>query len=124
MEEEKNWKRTRDLNELFTKKVEGGSVFYQRLKKLIDEKHKSFNLVEREMGYSRNALSNYKNYTIPSGIRLIELSDYFHVSPSYLIGQIDEREKGDELDLAKSEELFELFTSWLQSNKKGNKLRN
>lgn len=33
---------------------------YSRLKLLIKEAHKSFNQVERELGYPRNTLKNYK----------------------------------------------------------------
>ena len=115
-------KKVRNLNELFVKKGEGESIFYQRLKELAEEKHKSFNEVERELNYTRNALANYRNYTIPSGLRLIELSDYFGVSPSYLIGQVNEKggdaikERIDGLDLIGKEELFDLFKTWILSN--------
>lgn len=33
---------------------------YSRLKLLIKDAHKSFNQVERELGYPRNTLKNYK----------------------------------------------------------------
>ena len=48
------------------------SIFYKRIKKLANELGKSFNQIEKELGYSRNALSNYKTQTIPSAIRLLE----------------------------------------------------
>ena len=38
--------------------------FYERLKELAEASNKSFNQVEKELGYSRNALSNYKNKTM------------------------------------------------------------
>ncbi|WP_394852280.1 hypothetical protein [Lactococcus lactis] len=44
------------------------SVFYQRLKTEIQLSGKNFNQVERELGYPRNSLNNYKsNATEPSG---------------------------------------------------------
>lgn len=43
--------------------------------------------MERELGYCRNALNNYKCGRTPSAIRLIELSEYFKVTPEYLIGK-------------------------------------
>ena len=51
---------------------------------------KSINQIERELGYPRNALHNYKNGHLPSGIRLLELAHYFGVSPHYFLGVSDE----------------------------------
>lgn len=65
-------------------------LFYRRLKDLIEKSGKSANQIERELGYPRNSLSNYKLGGEPSGIRLIVLSEYFNVSPKYLIGLIDD----------------------------------
>lgn len=64
-------------------------LFYDRLKKAIKDSGKSVNCVERELGYTRNALQNYKNGREPSGGRLVELAQYFQVSPEYLIGKTD-----------------------------------
>lgn len=63
------------------------TIFYNRLIQLVNHSGKSANKIERELGYSRNALHNYKNGSEPSGLRLIELSDYFGVTPEYLIGK-------------------------------------
>lgn len=63
------------------------SLFTQRLIKEIEKSGKSVNRIERELGYTRNALNNYKNGALPSGIRLVELAKYFKVSPEYLIGK-------------------------------------
>lgn len=38
--------------------------FYERLKSLAEEKNKSFNQIERELNYPRNALNAYKNKKI------------------------------------------------------------
>lgn len=68
------------------KKME--NIFYQRLRALTHNSGKSFNQIERDLGYTRNALANYKNGGMPSGVRLMELADYFKVLPEYLIGKI------------------------------------
>lgn len=68
-------------------KVEEESVFYQRLKELSKMKNKSINQVEKEIGYPRNALHNYKNANSPSALRAFELADYFSVTPEYLFGR-------------------------------------
>jgi len=65
------------------------TLFYRRLKQEIKQCRKSVNQIERELGYARNVLHNYKNGTEPSGSRLIELAEYFHVSPKFLIGKTD-----------------------------------
>ena len=62
------------------------SIFYKRVRKLATDLGKSFNQIEKELGYSRNALSNYKTQTMPSAIRLLELAEYFDVIPRYLLG--------------------------------------
>jgi transcriptional regulator with XRE-family HTH domain len=62
------------------------SVFYKRVRKLANSLGKSFNQIEKELGYSRNSLSNYKVQTMPSAIRLLELAEYFNVTPRYLLG--------------------------------------
>ena len=43
-------------------------LFYPRLEELIRLSKKSFNQVERDLGYPRNALHNYKNGVEPSRI--------------------------------------------------------
>ncbi|MCT0016596.1 XRE family transcriptional regulator [Lactococcus lactis subsp. lactis] len=62
------------------------TVFYKRLKEQAKLSQKSFNQIERDLGYSRNALHNYKVGRQPSGVRLIELANYFQIDPEYLIG--------------------------------------
>ncbi|UXV61611.1 helix-turn-helix domain-containing protein [Lactococcus cremoris] len=63
------------------------SIFYKRLKLLSKNLGKSLNQVEKELGYSRNGLNNYKTNHMPSALRLLELSEYFNVSPEYLFGK-------------------------------------
>lgn len=62
-------------------------MFYDRLKKLVVESHKSFNRIERELGYPRNALANYRLGKEPSAKRLAEIADYFGVPSEYLLGK-------------------------------------
>lgn len=62
------------------------NIFYERLSRLIRLSGKSFNEVERELRYPRNALNGYKTGKIPSADRLLELAAYFEVTPEYLIG--------------------------------------
>lgn len=69
-----------------TTSLSSHSLFSQRLFEQIRLSKKSVNQIERELGYPRNAISNYKNGGEPSGSRLIELSKYLGVSPEYLIG--------------------------------------
>jgi transcriptional regulator with XRE-family HTH domain len=77
------------------------SIFYQRLKELIDLSGKSFNQIERELGYSRNSLHNYRKVTkTPSASRLLELAHYFGVSTEYLWG------KDEDLGLKSIETIF------------------
>lgn len=63
------------------------STFYNNLKDMVERSEKSINQIERELGYPRNSINNYKNGTEPSGVRLLELAEYFDVSPEYLIGK-------------------------------------
>ena len=64
-------------------------LFYERLLELVEKSGKSMNCVERELGYSRNALNNYKNGSEPSGSRLLEIAEYFRVDPDYLVGKLE-----------------------------------
>lgn len=65
------------------------NIFYDRLLEIISKSGRSCNFVERELGYPRNSLHNYRYGASPSAIRLIELSQYLGVYPEYLIGKTD-----------------------------------
>ncbi|MDG4965096.1 helix-turn-helix domain-containing protein [Lactococcus lactis] len=108
--------------------------FYERLKELAEASNKSFNQVEKELGYSRNALSNYKNKTMPSAIRLLELAEYFDVTPQYLMGydDIHFKEKSEDSlaefifkNLSKNQklEMYRLSQEWLLDEKKANSVK-
>ena len=62
-------------------------VFAIRFMGECDKLNKSVNQIERDLGYPRNTLQNYKKGTIPSALRLLELAQYFGVSPQYLVGK-------------------------------------
>lgn len=97
------------------------TLFYRRLKEEIKRCRKSTNQIERELGYSRNALHNYKNGTEPSGTRLIEIAEYFHVSPQFLIGKTDSpSEKSpkiqfEQLSDAQKFEMLKLCHNWSEN---------
>ena len=40
------------------------SIFYKRVRKLATDLGKSFNKIEKELGYSRNELNNNKTVTV------------------------------------------------------------
>ncbi|MCT0016612.1 hypothetical protein EFE32_07115 [Lactococcus lactis subsp. lactis] len=63
------------------------TMFYKRPKEQAQLSHKLFNQIERDLGYSRNALHNYKVGRQPSGVWLIELANYFQMDPEFLIGK-------------------------------------
>ncbi|MDN6389951.1 MAG: helix-turn-helix domain-containing protein [Lactococcus lactis] len=83
------------------------------------------NRVEKDLGYPRNALHNYKKGgSIPSGIRLMELANYFDVTPEFLIGKdsllkkkqdLTSREIFDNMSLSQRHEIAELCQEWLLS---------
>jgi transcriptional regulator with XRE-family HTH domain len=62
------------------------NIFFDRVKQLSKAQNKSINQVEKELGYPRNSLNGYKGDRSPSAQRLLEISDYFGVSPYYLMG--------------------------------------
>lgn len=94
------------------------TLFYLHLKEQAMKKNKSLNQVERELGYPRNSLNNYKNGTEPSGDRLIELADYFMISPHYLIGKREIKdgvsliESFQRLTFEQKSELYSICQSW------------
>lgn len=99
------------------------SLFYLKLKQLQIKSKKSFNQIERELKYPRNALQNYKHGADPSGSRLLELSDYFGVTPEYLIGKNitpptkSINELFDSLNTSQKKELCIICQQWLLANK-------
>lgn len=88
------------------------TLFYSRLKQEIKRCRKSTNQIERELGYPRNSLHNYKYGREPSGTRLIELAEYFHVSPKFLIGKSDissEKNQNNLFEYLSDDQKFEML---------------
>lgn len=88
----------------------------------IEKRNKSANQIERELGYPRNALNNYKSGREPSGSRLIDLSYYFDVTPEYLLGR-EKKEKHTSVELLfehlselQKVEMLSLCHKWELSN--------
>lgn len=102
--------------------IEKNNLFYERLKELVKSNGKSINRVERDLGYPRNSLNNYKNGGSISGKRLIEVATYFNISPEYLIGVSDEKQLRFNLKsfqkLTKEQkiEIVKAFQEWTISN--------
>ena len=98
-------------------------IFSERLFKLIKGSGKSVNQIERELGYSRNSLSNYKTGAEPSATRLVEIADYFEVTSEYLVGFSEELNpknrtlKDNFMQLSSTEklELFNIYQEWLSN---------
>lgn len=65
------------------------TIFFCRLMEQVKRTNKSINAIEKDLGYPRNSLNNYKNGGEPSGSRLVELAEYFYVSPDYLVGKVE-----------------------------------
>lgn len=96
-------------------------LFFKRLDQLITESGKTYNQVERELNYPRNALNNYKHGSEPSATRLFGLAAYFNISPYYFIGKCEKpfsqsmKELFKNLDSSQRLELYKLSTNWLLS---------
>lgn len=95
--------------------------FYERLSKLALRSAKSINQIERELGYPRNALHNYKYTRNPSGVRLTQLANYFGVTPEYLIGLSDIKSDAsmkmvfESLNTVEKLQMFNFCQSWIVS---------
>lgn len=103
------------------KKLEKRDIFYIRLKKLSIEKKKSLNKIEKELGYPRNSLNNYKTGArVPSAKRLFELAGYFDVTPEYLSGRSDHKNNTtlralyQRLEYDEKKELYNLSLEWVK----------
>ncbi|MCT0017762.1 XRE family transcriptional regulator [Lactococcus lactis subsp. lactis] len=93
-------------------------LFYDRLLEQTKLRNQSINQLERELGYPRNALHNYKLGRNPSASRLIELANYLKVSPEFLIGKnVSISEKNLEyffnnLSTLQKKEILEISEKW------------
>lgn len=66
--------------------MEKNCYFHKQIKILAEKEGKTIQQIEKELGYPRSSLNNYRYGKIPSGVRLIEVANYFNVTPSYLLG--------------------------------------
>ncbi|QWT54866.1 helix-turn-helix domain-containing protein [Christensenella sp. MSJ-20] len=64
-------------------------MFWQRLTALCDENKIKPNVVTKELGLSSATATHWKNGSIPNGVILDKLADYFNVSTDYLLGRTD-----------------------------------
>lgn len=97
--------------------------FYIRLKYLAQISNKSFNQIEREMNYPRNALNNYKEGREPSASRLVELAHYFRVTPEFMLGSGHDSNQTIITSIFKSfnneekNEMYQICYEWLSTSK-------
>ena len=69
-------------------------VFAKRLNNEIKGKGKSQNAICKDLGISKQKLSNWKTgYTEPDLRALVTLADYFDVSVDYLLGRGEEKNR-------------------------------
>ncbi|GAB2027027.1 helix-turn-helix domain-containing protein [Lactovum odontotermitis] len=78
-----------EIDKRFSKKLMKGdskmTVFYDRLHELAESRGISFKKIEQDMSYPHNSLANYRQGKDPGAKRILELADYFSVSPNYLL---------------------------------------
>ncbi|MBE6985947.1 MAG: helix-turn-helix domain-containing protein [Ruminococcaceae bacterium] len=83
-------------------------MFFDRLKKLCDERGISAYKACTDIGLNRAAVAKWKNGSIPSGSTAAKLADYFGVTTDYLLGKENkkaptvsgERDILDDVDVA------------------------
>ncbi len=64
--------------------------FWETYEKLCFNIGKKPNPVGKELGISSGTITQWKNGSIPSGEKLVQIADYFNVSVDYLLGREDE----------------------------------
>ncbi|MBK0082309.1 helix-turn-helix transcriptional regulator [Lactococcus sp. S64] len=98
------------------------TVFYQRVLELSKERNMSLNALEKQLGYPRNALSNYKSIRGPSAERLLEVSSFFGVDPEYLMNRSNDKpilkleSLFSRLNLKNKREICQICLAWLSKN--------
>ncbi len=102
--------------------MEKNYIFHQRLKEQCKKINKPIYCVEQELNYPKSALNNYRYGKIPSGVRLLELANYFDVTPEYLLGLSDDPNKNTVaeyfygLEINKKRELYQLCKEYFDPN--------
>lgn len=62
---------------------------YDRIRSLCDERGVSFRKVEREIGIGHGSINRWHNQ-MPKADTLQKVADYFGVTPSYLLGNVED----------------------------------
>lgn len=103
------------------------TAFSNRLAELVSLSGKSANQIERELGYPRNALNNYRMGKCPSAKRLFQLARYFEIDPEYLFGETEAHPVKDisflfeRLTSDQKQELFVLTLQWMNEQNNNSK---
>ena len=71
-------------------------MFWDNYLQLCVEREKSPTSVGLELGFSRATVSNWKNGGVPRETALLKIASYFNVTPDYLLGRTDQKEKPSE----------------------------
>ena len=66
-------------------------MFFDRLKKLCDEKGISTYKACTDVGLNRAAVAKWKTGSVPSGSTAAKLADYFGVTTDYLLGKEEQK---------------------------------
>lgn len=71
------------------RKVDKSMFFtFEKIKELADKQGISLNMLEENLGFSRNTIYNMKKST-PNVERVSKIADYFNVSTDYLLGRTE-----------------------------------
>lgn len=66
------------------------STFYDRLEELADERHVNYGQLASKMDFPRTYIYEWmKERTLPSVEYVLEIAEFFVVSPDYLLGRTD-----------------------------------
>lgn len=80
-------------------------IIYTRIKELCEEKKITIAALERELGFSKGAVSKWvRNF--PNAAYLVKVADYFMVTTDYLLGRSDIRIRYESID----EDCLQMFT--------------
>ena len=66
-------------------------MFFDRLKKLCDEKGISAYKACTDVGLNRAAVAKWKTGSVPSGSTAAKLAEYFGVTTDYLLGKEEQK---------------------------------
>ena len=64
--------------------------FWETYEKLCSSVGRKPSQVGRELGVSSASVTQWKNGSVPSGEKLVQIADYFNVTTDYLLGRTNE----------------------------------